>query len=54
MTDSQLLDSIDALLHLDAKGALVPHGIGGHARTLLKESAKRIETLTKAARRETE
>jgi hypothetical protein len=27
--------AIDALLSLDAAGALVPHGIGGHARTLL-------------------
>ncbi|HEY2661822.1 MAG TPA: hypothetical protein VGI79_19030 [Caulobacteraceae bacterium] len=37
-----LLDSIDALLAMDADGSLVPHGIGGHARTLLTEAAKEI------------
>jgi hypothetical protein len=31
-----------ALLELDAAGALVPHGIGGLARTLLGASAVRL------------
>src|SRR4051812_32002659 len=41
-----LLDSIDALLALDAKGALVPHGIGGHARTLLQSAYVRLRALS--------
>ena len=41
--DRKLLGSIDALLKLDADGALVPHGIGGHARTLLNAAAARLQ-----------
>lgn len=37
-----LVSSISSLLALDAKGSLVPHGIGGHARVLLASSAARL------------
>lgn len=37
-----LIRSIKALLGLDASGALVPHGIGGHARSLLSAAASRL------------
>ncbi|MBN8740680.1 MAG: hypothetical protein BGP24_14880 [Lysobacterales bacterium 69-70] len=40
--NTKLCSSIDALLELDARNALVPHGIGGHARTLLEAAANRI------------
>ena len=30
-------DNAQALLDLDKDGALVPHGIGGHARTIITE-----------------
>jgi hypothetical protein len=36
MTRDQLLTSAKALLELDAKGVLVPHGIGGHARDIIQ------------------
>jgi hypothetical protein len=39
---AHLIRCIEALLNLDAKGALVPHGIGGHARTLLEAAAVRL------------
>jgi hypothetical protein len=41
--DAQLIDAIEALLEMDAAGALVPHCVGGHARTLLGSAAARIE-----------
>lgn len=41
--NAKLLECIDALLSLDAAGALAPHGIGGHARALLKAAAARIK-----------
>lgn len=37
-----LIRSIEALLKLDEGKALVPHGIPGHARTLLEAAAKRL------------
>lgn len=37
-----LVQNITALLELDAEGALVPHGIGGHARVLLSAAASRL------------
>lgn len=40
--DAQLVSSIEALLALDAEGALAPHGIGGHARILLSAAAVRL------------
>lgn len=40
--DAKLCSSIDALLALDTSGALVPHRIGGHARTLLSAAATRL------------
>ncbi|QWK79144.1 hypothetical protein [Ochrobactrum sp. BTU1] len=41
---SNLISLIDALLDLDAKGALVPHGIGGHARTLFQRCKEELNT----------
>ena len=41
--DGLLIQSIDSLLEMDAKGILVPHGIGGHARTLLRAAKAAIE-----------
>lgn len=41
--DGLLIQCIDSLLAMDAKGILVPHGIGGHARTLLKASKAALE-----------
>lgn len=38
MNHDQWIESAEALLHLDEKKALVPHGIGGHSRTLLEEA----------------
>ncbi|MCA7976776.1 hypothetical protein LGM57_10635 [Burkholderia cepacia] len=40
--DAQLVSNIKALLELDADGALVPHGVGGHARTMLSAAAVRL------------
>lgn len=40
--DKSLIENIKALLDLDAAGVLVPHGIGGHARTLLGAAAVRL------------
>lgn len=37
-----LIRCIESLLRLDASGALVPHGVGGHARTLLAAAAARL------------
>ena len=37
-----LVRNIVALLELDADGALVPHGVGGHARGLLSAAAARL------------
>lgn len=45
--DEHLLQSTEALLELDAKCALVPHGIGGHARSLLGALASRLENINK-------
>ena len=42
--DAKLVRSIDALLSLDASGSLFPHGLGGHARTLLTSAAARLIT----------
>lgn len=39
---AHLRQSIEALIALDAEGALVPHGIGGHARTLLTAAYHRL------------
>lgn len=40
--NASLVRCIKALLSLDEKGVLVPHDIGGHARTLLAAAAARI------------
>lgn len=42
--DGHLILSTQALLDLDAAGALTPHGIGGHARTLLTSYMIRLAT----------
>lgn len=47
-----LVSSIEALLSLDAAGALVPHGIGGHARDLLSAAAVRLSAGTQEAYRQ--
>ncbi|WP_322068961.1 hypothetical protein [Paraburkholderia bannensis] len=39
---ANLILSIKALLELDAEGALVPHGVGGHRRSLLSAAAVRL------------
>ncbi|WP_199855917.1 hypothetical protein [Burkholderia metallica] len=51
--DAALVRSIQALIDLNDSGALVPHGIGGHARGMLSAAAVRLtsrEPLTTAAR----
>lgn len=40
--NAALASNIRALLDLDAKGALVPHGVGGLARTFLSAAASRL------------
>lgn len=40
--NQHLISCIDALLSLDAKAALVPHGVGGHARAMLSSAAQRL------------
>lgn len=40
--NASLVRSIEALISLSDKGALVPHGLGGHARTLLAAAAVRL------------
>ena len=37
-----LIRNIDVLLEMDAAGALVPHGVGGHARCLLEAASVRL------------
>lgn len=46
----QLIDCMRALVALDIEGALVPHGIGGHARALLTSAAARLELVMDADR----
>lgn len=43
----KLLDCIDALLDMDARKVLRPHGIGGHARSLLEEAKSQLEQLAR-------
>lgn len=40
--NAKLIGCINALLSMDAAGALVPHGIGAHARSLLAAAAQRL------------
>ena len=47
--DANLYASIEALLAADAEGILVPHGIGGHARTLLSACYCRLKRYEAAA-----
>lgn len=44
-----LLGSATALLDLDARGALVPHGIGEHARVVIAEFVKAVTPQTPSA-----
>jgi len=46
--DSALCKHINALLALDADGALVPHGLGGHARELLTQASTRLRAIVEA------
>jgi len=39
---ANLIESMVALVSLDRAGVLVPHGIGGHARSLLESAAIRL------------
>jgi hypothetical protein len=48
--DAKLVSCIEALLSLDAKNALVPHGIGGHARGLLSSAMHRLAARLQPAR----
>lgn len=41
-TNTELIASAKALLELDAAGAMYPHGIGGHARTIIEAFIKRL------------
>lgn len=47
--DAHLLRCVDALLHLDEKKCLFPHGLGGHGRSLLSAAAARLEATTAPA-----
>lgn len=40
--NAHLIDCIVALIYMSDAGAMVPHGIGGHARTLLAAAARRL------------
>jgi len=42
---TELIANIKTLLSLDAANALVPHGIGGRARTLLKAAADALQAM---------
>ncbi|MDY1046619.1 hypothetical protein SOM55_07385 [Pseudomonas coleopterorum] len=42
MSEQKLIEMISALLALDEKRALVPHGLGGHARELLQRSVSAL------------
>ena len=44
--NAQLILSAKALLDLDKKGALVPHGIGGHARGIISAFIARLPAPT--------
>jgi hypothetical protein len=46
-TNRQLAERIDSLLALDERGALVPHGLGGLARSLLLQSSSALKGLRK-------
>ena len=41
-SDDKLISCIESLIYMNDAGALVPHGIGGHARTLLSAAAVRL------------
>uniref|UniRef100_A0AAU6W3E7 Uncharacterized protein n=1 Tax=Pseudomonas phage Cygsa01 TaxID=3138529 RepID=A0AAU6W3E7_9VIRU len=49
MNYTKLTEQIDALLSLDSSNALVPHGIGGHARSLLIQASCALKGLHKIA-----
>jgi hypothetical protein len=44
--NADLVLSIKALIELNDEGALVPHGLGGHARGLLSDAAARLSSPT--------
>jgi hypothetical protein len=43
--------AMKALLALDANGALVPHGLGGHGRACLSSAVQQLEELKAATER---
>ena len=49
ITPDRLIESARALLDLDAHGALVPHGIGGHARTIIEGLLRELLAPRKAS-----
>jgi hypothetical protein len=42
--DAHLCESIKALIEMSDRGSLIPHGLGGHARTLLAASYHRLKS----------
>lgn len=46
MSREELCTSIAAILALDAHDALVPHGLGGHVRTLLDGALVELQART--------
>ena len=52
--NAQLVACIGALISLNDDGVLVPHGLGGHGRTLLAACYRRIPALEDTARRQRE
>lgn len=44
----------EALLELDSKGALVPHGLGGHTRNILEALIKQVKEVPEADKEEPE
>ena len=45
-TTPHMIQCIEALVRMNDSGVLIPHGIGGHARTLLLASANRLRQQT--------
>ena len=50
--DARLCECIKALIEMSDDGILVPHGIGGHARSLLAASYHRLKKRTKSQKTE--
>jgi len=48
--DAHLCECIKALIEMSDDGILIPHGIGGHARTMLAASYHRLKNRTAKSR----